>query len=84
METSPRPGSSRSAPHADGGEGPLVPGPLRGAAGQRVVDGEVGAAELFATIYRALGINHQKNYYVGPRPVPLTEPGTQPIKDVLA
>ena len=46
---------------------------------KRVVDGEVGAAELFATIYRALGINHQKNYHVGSRPVPLTEPGTEPI-----
>ncbi|MHB1423575.1 MAG: DUF1501 domain-containing protein [Gemmataceae bacterium] len=54
------------------------------AKGERVVEGEVGAAELFATIYRALGINHQKNYYVGSRPVPLTEPGTKPIKAVLA
>ena len=54
------------------------------AQGQRVVDGEVGAAELFATIYRALGINHQKNYYVGSRPIPLTQPNTKPIKDVLA
>jgi hypothetical protein len=52
--------------------------------GNRVVDGEVGAAELFATIYRALGIRHTKNYYVGARPVPLTEPNTQPIKAVLA
>jgi hypothetical protein len=54
------------------------------AKGERVVEGEVGAAELFATIYRALGINPQKNYYVGSRPVPLTEPGTKPIKAVLA
>jgi hypothetical protein len=52
--------------------------------GNRVVDGEVGAAELFATIYKALGINPHKNYYVGSRPVPLTEPGTKHIKDVLA
>jgi hypothetical protein len=52
--------------------------------GQTVVDGEVGAPELFATIYRALGIDHQKNYYVSSRPVPLTEPGTEPIEDVLA
>jgi Protein of unknown function (DUF1501) len=44
------------------------------AAGQRVV----------ATIYSALGINPQKNYYVGPRPVPLTDPGTKPVKEVLA
>jgi hypothetical protein len=54
------------------------------AAGQKVTDGEVGAAQLFATIYRALGINPQKNYYVGSRPVPLTEPGTKPIQAVLA
>jgi hypothetical protein len=52
--------------------------------GNRVVDGEVGAAELFATIYQSLGINHRKNYHVGSRPVPLTEPGTNPIKAVLA
>jgi hypothetical protein len=52
--------------------------------GQAVVDGEVGAPELFATIFRALGINHQKNYRVGSRPVPLTEPGTEPIRAVLA
>lgn len=52
--------------------------------GQAVVDGEVGAAELFATIFQALGIYHQKNYHVGSRPVPITEPGTEPIKAVLA
>jgi uncharacterized protein (DUF1501 family) len=54
------------------------------ATGNRVTDGEIGAAELFATIYQALGINHRKNYYVGSRPVPLTEPGTKPVKEVLA
>ena len=52
--------------------------------GQTVVDGEISAPELFATIFRALGIDHEKEYYVGVRPVPLTEPGTRPIKDVLA
>src|SRR5262245_12731309 len=31
------------------------------ATGNRVVDGEVGAAQLFATIYQALGISHKKN-----------------------
>jgi hypothetical protein len=54
------------------------------ATGNRVAEGEIGAAELFATIYRGLGINHQKNYYVGSRPVPLTEPNTKPIKELLA
>ena len=52
--------------------------------GHKVADGEVGAPELFATIFQALGINPQKNYYVGSRPVPLTEPNTKPIMDVLA
>jgi len=52
--------------------------------GQAVVDGQVGAAELFATIYQALGINPQKSYIVGTRPVPLTETGTEAIDDVLA
>src|SRR5262249_58211197 len=40
------------------------------ATGNRVADGQIAAPELYATIYRALGINHQKNYYVGARPVP--------------
>jgi hypothetical protein len=54
------------------------------AQGQRVTEGEVGAAQVFATIYKALGINPHKNYYVGSRPVPLVEPGTKHIKEVLA
>jgi uncharacterized protein (DUF1501 family) len=54
------------------------------ATGNRVADGEVGAGELFATIYKALGISPTKNYYVGSRPVPLTNPGTKVIEDVLA
>ena len=37
-----------------------------------------------ATIFQALGIDHQKDYHVGARPVPLTEPGTKPITAVLA
>ncbi len=52
--------------------------------GRAVVDGEVGPAELFATIYQALGIDHQKEYNVGSRPVPLTDPGTEPVQAVLA
>lgn len=52
--------------------------------GNTVKDGEIGAAELFATIFQALGIDHQKDYHVGSRPLPLTDPGTQPINEVLA
>jgi hypothetical protein len=54
------------------------------AQGQRVTDGEIGAAQVFATIYQALGIRHDKNYHVGSRPIPLTDPGTKPVKEVLA
>ena len=52
--------------------------------GNRVIEGEINAARLFATIYKALGIDPQKNYYVGSRPVPLTDPGTKPVLEVLA
>lgn len=52
--------------------------------GNRVADGEIGAARLYATIYRALGINPHKNYYLGARPIPLTDPGTEPVREVLA
>ncbi|MGE3777379.1 MAG: DUF1501 domain-containing protein [Pirellulaceae bacterium] len=51
--------------------------------GLTVVDGKVGAAELFATIFRAVGLDHQREYMVGSRPVPLTDIGTEPIREVL-
>jgi hypothetical protein len=54
------------------------------ARGDKVVEGQVAAPEVYATIYSALGIRPDKNYYVGSRPVPLTEPGTKAIKEVLA
>src|SRR2546421_2487201 len=54
------------------------------ATGNRVADGEIGAGQLFATIYQALGINHRKNYHVGSRPVPFAQPGTPPVRHVLA
>ncbi len=52
--------------------------------GHKVAEGEIGAAELFATIFGALGIDPQKEYYVGSRPVPLTDVGTLPIAEVLS
>ena len=52
--------------------------------GRSVVDGQIGPGELFATIYQALGIDHEKAYMVGSRPVPLTNPGTEPVRAVLA
>lgn len=52
--------------------------------GRTVKEGKVGAAEVFATIFQALGIDHQKDYHLGSRPIPLTDPGTKPIREVLA
>lgn len=52
--------------------------------GQTVVEGKIGARELFATIFQAVGLDHTKSYHFGSRPIPLTEPGTQPIREVLA
>ena len=52
--------------------------------GQQVAEGEIGAGEVFATIYQALGIDHQKDYHLGSRPIPLTDPGTEHLPEVLA
>ena len=41
--------------------------------------------ELFATIFKAVGVDHQKEYHSPDgRPVPLTEYGTEPVAAVLA
>ena len=45
--------------------------------------GPVDAGSLFATIYKSLGINPHKNYYVGSRPIPLVNPGVEEIKELL-
>ena len=52
--------------------------------GNTVADGELKAGDLFATIYQALGIDHEKDYYVGARPIPITDFGCKPVSDVLA
>jgi hypothetical protein len=52
--------------------------------GQHVTDGEKGAGEIFATILEAVGVPHDKDYYVGARPIPLVNPGIEPIREVLA
>ncbi len=52
--------------------------------GHKVAEGEVGAPELYATILQAIGIDHEKHFtYLGARPIPLTEPGTKPISQLL-
>lgn len=52
--------------------------------GKTVAEGKVGAGDLAATIYQAVGINPKKNYHVGLRPIPLVPEDSQPIKTVLA
>ena len=52
--------------------------------GDKVVESEVGAGELFATILSAIGIDPDKEYHVGSRPVPLVNPGIYAIDDLLA
>jgi len=51
--------------------------------GMKVVKDEVNAGNLYATIYAALGIKHDKSYYVGARPIPLVEPGFEPIAELV-
>ena len=68
------------------GGGGIVGGSVYGKTddkGNKVVAEQVDAGSLFATIYSALGIDPEKNYYVGSRPIPLVNPGIQPIDAVL-
>jgi hypothetical protein len=52
--------------------------------GLTVVDGELGAGDLFATIFTALGIPYDKEYQLGSRPIPISDFGSEPVRDVLA
>jgi hypothetical protein len=52
--------------------------------GKTVIDKETRSGDLFATIFKALGINWETEYQLGARPIPITDFGCQPIDDVLA
>jgi len=52
--------------------------------GNTVKEGEIDAGRLFATVYKALGINPHKNYYVGSRPIPLVNPGVEEVKELVS
>ena len=54
------------------------------AKGETVVEGEISAADLFATILKAVGIEYDKEYMLGARPIPLSDFGAEPVQDVLA
>lgn len=51
--------------------------------GKEVIEGEVGAGELFATMLQAVGIPHTKHYQFGQRPIPLVNYGIEPIRQIL-
>jgi hypothetical protein len=51
--------------------------------GNTVEDGEVNAGDLFATILKALGIDHEHEYMVGSRPVPLADFGSTAVDEIL-
>jgi hypothetical protein len=52
--------------------------------GREVRDRPVSEGDLFATIYRALGINPRVRHYVGTRPIWATPEGSRPIRELLA
>ncbi len=51
--------------------------------GNTVVDGEANAGNLFATIFSALGIDPEKEYMLGSRPIPIADFHCSPIQEVL-
>lgn len=51
--------------------------------GNTVADGEVGAKDVFATILEAVGIPHDEEIFVGARPIPLSDFGAKPVREVL-
>jgi len=52
--------------------------------GKSVTDGKARAQDVAATIYKAVGIDPHKDYYVGPRPVPLAKEDAVAIDGILA
>lgn len=53
--------------------------------GTDIAEDKVTVQQFFATVFRALGIDHTKEYKSADgRPIALTNPGTRPIREVLA
>lgn len=51
--------------------------------GNTVAEGEVKSGHLFATIFKALGIDWEKEYFLGSRPIPITDFHCKPVDEVL-
>lgn len=47
--------------------------------GKDVKENPVSEGDLFATIYKALGVNHRAKHYVGTRPIWATPEGSKPL-----
>ena len=53
--------------------------------GIEIAENEVLVQNFFATIFKAVGIDHQKEYHSADgRPMPLTDYGTEPVDAILA
>lgn len=44
--------------------------------GRQIVEQPIGVPDIFATVFKALGIDHRKELHAGERPVPITDRGT--------
>jgi hypothetical protein len=65
----------------------LKPGAIYGetdADGVEVAKNPVNAGDLTATIYRAAGLDIEKHYQVGPRPVPIVTETAKAVDELLA
>ena len=66
----------------------IKPGVVYGetnADGTKITKDQIDLNQFFATIFQAVGVDHQKEYHAPDgRPVPLTEYGTEPVTEVLA
>jgi hypothetical protein len=51
--------------------------------GFEVAENPVGEADLLATIYKAMGVNHRAKHYLGSRPIWVTPEGSTPIKELV-
>ena len=48
-----------------------------------IVDGKMNQADLFHTIYSAIGIDATESFQVGGKDIPIAEPVHGPIEDLL-
>ncbi len=68
--------------HGAGIKGGLVLG-ATDKEGHEVAERPVTVPDLFATFYRALGIDHKEENYAGSRPVKILE-GGKPVEEIFA